>query len=199
MVQAWKVLTFTTLVAAGCGPALEQPIVRASLGANARQVAMPAPSSNRPASIARTTTAAPQPEEASQPLDSAVTGALQFSVRPVGFLYFGGEVEAGAFAREGSNYGGAYGVLGVEAGGQRAFLSLEVAAGRQWLRYDLNATDVGANVVEPRVRAQVLLNPQVSLGGMIGANAMPEERGWTAGLFLGIYSHPIDGSSRSDD
>jgi hypothetical protein len=134
----------------------------------------------------------------SDALDTAYTGNLQFSVRPVGFLYFGGEVEAGAFARVGSNYGGAYGVVGLEAGGARAWLSLEVVAGRQWLRYDLDSNDISANVVEPRVRGQLMLNPQISLGAMVGANALPEDHGWAAGLFIGFYSDPVDGSNPDD-
>lgn len=203
MVQAWKVLTFTTLatlVGVGCGPVLDRPLVRAQLGANARRIAMPAPASSRPNTVARSTQIQTQPAGAEPQLsDNAYTGNLQFSVRPVGYLYFGGEVEAGAFARQGSNYGGAYGVIGLEGGGARAWISLEVAAGRQWIRWDLESKDIGTNIVEPRVRGHLMLNPQISLGAMVGATAVPEERGWAAGLFMGFYSDPVDGSSPAID
>ena len=33
------------------------------------------------------------------------------------------------------------------------------------------------------------LSPQVTLGGLIGANAAPGENGWMAGLYFGVYSN----------
>jgi hypothetical protein len=61
-------------------------------------------------------------------------------------------------------------------------------AGRRWIRYELGADDVPHDVLEPRVRAQLFLTPQVTLGGMIGGSVMPDERGWMAGVYVGLYS-----------
>jgi hypothetical protein len=178
MVKAWKVLGLASLVGGGCiGPHHDQPMARAQFRVSSRQVELPAPASTPRA-----------------PLASSSTGALQFAVSAVRYLYVGGELEAGVFPRERSSYAGAYGVLGADAGASHAWVSVELVAGRQWLQHAPDTLAVQRRLLEPRLRAQFVLGRQVTLGAMLGANAMPDERGWTAGFFIGFYSDPVDGS-----
>ncbi len=166
---------------------------RLQLGFNTRRVVMEPPKRDLNSGvIARTNE--PGTTEAPNVSSTGVTGNAQFTMNyPRGF-YMGGEVEAGPMARSGSFFGGAYGVAGAETGSQRGSLSVELVAGRRWLRYELGAEDVASVAVEPRVRGQLWLGPQVSLGGVIGANAVPGETGWMAGIYLGIYSDDKHGS-----
>jgi hypothetical protein len=127
---------------------------------------------------------------------SGVTGSLQFTMRyPRNSLplYMGAEIEAGPL--ENSGYlGGAYGVIGGEASSGRGSLSIEVAGGRRWVRAELGADDVPSWVLEPRVRGQFALTPQVTLGGVLGADTLPGEHGWLAGVYIGVFSAALDGS-----
>jgi hypothetical protein len=105
----------------------------------------------------------------------------------------GAEIEAGPL--ENSGYlGGAYGVIGGEASSGRGSLSVEVAGGRRWVRAELGVDDVPSWVLEPRVRAQFALTPQVTLGGLLGADTLPDAHGWLAGVYVGVFSAALDGS-----
>jgi hypothetical protein len=187
MVNVWTVLTLSGLTAsAGClGAPLDQPIVRAQFGGNARRIVPP---DSAAAGVARTSAAS----DASKPLEGAYTGAMQFSLRPLRYLYIGAEFEGGVLSTPGSSFAAVYSVAGIEANTEYTGLALEVVAGRQWLRSDFFDDPVGVNAVEPRVRFQYLVDPQLAIGGMLGASALAEERGWTAGVYIGVYSHPVD-------
>lgn len=170
----------------------ERP-ARLQLGFNTRRVAMEPPKQEFAGGvIARTT----QPGETSAPVETStgVTGSAQFTMNYRRGLYLGAEAEAGPLARSGSFFGGAYGVAGAEAESTKGSLSVELIAGRRWVRYELGADDVASLALEPRVRGQLWLGPQISLGGVIGANAVPGETGWMAGVYLGIYSDDKHGS-----
>ncbi|MDX2090700.1 MAG: hypothetical protein SFX73_22775 [Kofleriaceae bacterium] len=190
MLNVLKVLSLGLVASAGCiGAPLDQPILRTQFGGNARRIATPVP-----ASVARVATSTAAKSDASAPLDNAYTGAMQFSLRPFRYLYLGAEFEAGVLSSPGSSFAAAYSVAGIEASTSGAGLAIEILYGRQWLSGDIDLDPVGITAIEPRVRFQYLLDPQVAIGGMVGASAVPEERGWMGGLYIGIYSHPADGS-----
>ncbi len=162
---------------------------RLQLGMNSRHMSVTVPEKPVGGYVSRTTTE-PDPPQAADVAGSAVTGSVQFTMQAYRGLYLGGEVEAGRFAdHEGSNFGALYGVAGAETSSRWGSLSVEAIAGRRWLRYELGAEDVGSFALEPRVRGQMWLSPQVTLGGLIGANAAPGESGWMAGVYVGVYSN----------
>jgi hypothetical protein len=182
------------MVATGCvwERNVDKRLARLQLGVNSRRLTTP--TVHKPSYALRST--APIEQEPETLTTSGVTGSLQFTMRfprntmP---LYMGAEIEAGPLANSGY-LGGAYGVIGAEATSGRGALSIEVAGGRQWVRAELNADDVPAWMVEPRLRAQLTLTPQVTVGGLLGADALADQRGFVAGLYLGFFSAPIDGS-----
>jgi hypothetical protein len=196
MVAKALVFGFAGLVATGCvwERNVDKRLARVQLGVNSRQLTTQAPA-DKPSYLARTTTPTPQPTANTQD-SSGVTGSLQFTMRyprnniPI---YMGAEVEAGPLENQGY-LGGAYGVVGAEAASGRGSLSVELSGGRRWLRAGLNEEDIPGWALEPRVRAQLALTPQITVGGMLGANALPDDRGWVAGVYVGMFSAPIDGS-----
>jgi hypothetical protein len=163
---------------------------RLQLGMNSRHLAVTPPEKPVGGYVARSTT---EPDPETTPSDvasSAITGSVQFTMQAYRFLYLGGEVEAGRLANhEGSNFGALYGVAGAETSGRYGSLSVEMIAGRRWLRYELGAEDEGSFALEPRLRGQLWLSPQVTLGGLVGANAAPGANGWMAGVYFGVYSN----------
>lgn len=195
MVAKALVFGFAGLVATGCvwERNVDKRLARVQLGVNSRQLSVQKPD-DKPSYIARTTEPVPQPSN--EQASSGVTGSLQFTMRyprnniPI---YMGAEVEAGPLENQGY-LGGAYGVVGAEAASGRGSLSVELSGGRRWLRSGLNEEDIPGWMLEPRVRAQLTLTPQVTVGGVLGANALPDERGWMAGVYIGMFSSPIDGS-----
>ncbi|MBL9020389.1 MAG: hypothetical protein JNL83_39765 [Myxococcales bacterium] len=180
---------------AGClwdKKAADKP-ARLHMGFNTRRVVTEPPKRELAGGVlARTTT----PGETDDPAiaSTGVTGSAQFTMENRRGFYLGGEVEAGPLTRSGSFFGGAYGVAGAETASERGSLSVELIAGRRWVRYELGADDVASLALEPRVRGQLWLGPQVSFGGVIGANAVPGEAGWMAGIYLGIYSDDRHGA-----
>ena len=102
----------------------------------------------------------------------------------------GVEAEGGAMSRAGSNFAGGYGVFGAESQSRLGSLAAEVVAGRRWTRQDANARDVGTNLVEPRLRAQFWLTPQLTFGAAVGAS--PMDRSWMTGLYLGVHSSALN-------
>jgi hypothetical protein len=192
-----KPLVLVALVATAGGCLWEKNLAerpaRLQLGFNTRRVVMDPPKQEvAGAVLARTT----EPGETSAPAETAsgVTGNAQFTMGYKRGFYMGGEIEAGPLTRSGSFFGGAYGVAGAETVSSKGSLSVELIAGRRWLRYELGAEDVASVALEPRVRGQLWLGPQVSLGGVVGANAVPGEQGWMAGIYLGLYSDEKHGS-----
>ena len=168
---------------------LDHRPARMQLGVNSRHLEVATPVADPlPGRLARTTAPTPTPTPET-PSSSAVTGSLQFTMGLVPHVYVGGEVEFGTLGRLGSNLGGAYGVVGAEATSSLGSLSIEAAAGPRWTRYELGSEDVRTTPVETRVRGQLWLSPQVTLGGVLGANAVPGERGWIAGIYVGVFSN----------
>lgn len=161
---------------------------RLQMGMNSRHLAVVVPEKPVGGYVSRSTTQ-PDPPASADVASSAITGSVQFTMQAYRGLYLGGEVEAGRLAdHEGSNFGALYGVAGAETSSRFGSLSVEMIAGRRWLRYELGAEDVGSFALEPRIRGQMWLSPQVTLGGLVGANAAPGENGWMAGVYFGVYS-----------
>jgi len=166
---------------------------RLHMGFNTRRVVMEPPKRDYTGGVLARTTDPGETETAGE-AKTGVTGSAQFTMAYRRGFYMGGEIEAGPLGRSGSFFGGAYGVAGAETASGRGSLSVELIAGRRWVRYELGADDVASLALEPRVRGQLWLGPQVSFGGVIGANAVPGEQGWMAGIYLGIYSDDKHGS-----
>lgn len=190
MTRAPVAVALFSIVFSGClwERNVDRRMARLQMGANARRITMPtpdAPMTSRSGTLARTTT--PTDPDPNTEGSSGVTGTMQFTMRQTKNIYAGGEIEAGPFQRPGSYFGAAYAVLGFETRSSAGSVSVEMIAGRQWLRYEHNAPDVPVTVFEPRARAQISLSDQVSLGGVIGAG-LAGDAGWMAGLYLGVYS-----------
>lgn len=172
-----------TAVGAGCAidPHKHYRPTRMQVGLHARQYAVPgaAPSNAARAAVA-------QPGGGSDAETSGVTGALQFTQTLRRFLYVGGELEAGTLSRRGSNVAGGYGVLGLEHRAAYGTVGVELVGGYRALRAELGAEDIGSLVLEPRVRGQVWMSPQLSLGATAGTNV--EDGTWMAGFFVGVHS-----------
>jgi hypothetical protein len=195
MAHTWTFVALFGTLLGGClwERNIERRQTRLQAGLNSRQIAVARPPSSPSYGGGVIARSIEPPTAPDQPLSSGVTGSLQFTLRYLRHVYVGGEIEAGPLERTGSYLGGAYGVVGTEHTSGHGSISLELVGGRRWLRYELGADDVPETVLEPRLRAQLLLKPQITLGAVIGANAMPEERGWMAGLYIGMYSLALDG------
>ena len=170
-------------VCAGC--ALSQrrrePPAHLQLGATARRFASPA---ERPVALRTSEPAVATGDR------GGMTGSLQFTVATPLHTYVGGELEGGALAARGSNLAGAYAVLGVSGTSRIGSLALELASGWRTMRYDLDTNDVGKVVAEPRVRGQLWISSQLTLGAAAGAT-LGERGTWMAGIYLGIHSDPF--------
>lgn len=119
---------------------------------------------------------------------SAVTASLQFTMRTAFHTYAGGELEEGRFAVKGSNLAGAYGVVGTDHSLGFGSLGVELVAGWRGARYFLGDVDHDELVVEPRVRGQLWISEQWTLGGSFGAR-LGGAGEWMAGLTIGVHSH----------
>lgn len=117
----------------------------------------------------------------------AYTASVHFTVAMRRFVYGGMEVEAGQLDTGGSNYAGAYGVVGAEHATRLGSIGVELAGGWRGLRFRGGIDDVHSYVAEPRVRGQLRIGEQLSLGAMAGAS-IAERGSWMAGLYLGVHS-----------
>ncbi len=156
---------------------------RLQLGMNARQYAVPPPAST---STSTSTSKAVVGESTETATEGGLTGAAQFTQTLKHFMYVGGEVEAGALGRSGSNIAGAAAVFGLEHSASYGALALEVAGGYRSIRPGLGEEEFGTLIVEPRLRGQVWISPQLTLGAAAGTNL--EDGAWMAGFYLGVHS-----------
>lgn len=116
--------------------------------------------------------------------------SAQFAMMLHSHFYLGGEVEAGELETPGSNVAGGFLVIGGEGSSHFGSLAVEVATGSRSLRYRLGAKDVVDTIVEPRVRAYLWLNSQVTLGAAAGATL--GDLGWMVGAYVGVHSNLFD-------
>ncbi len=126
------------------------------------------------------------PSQEAAPL-GAYTASTHFTVALRSLLYGGMEFEAGQLDTRGSNFGGAYGVLGAEHATRMGSIGVELAGGWRGLRYRSGMDDVHTYVAEPRVRGQLRIGAQLSLGAVAGAT-LGDRGSWMAGLYLGVHS-----------
>lgn len=121
---------------------------------------------------------------------TAVSTSMRFIGRTSFNTFVGIEGEAGTLlGHNGSNLAGAYGVVGARGELSSVRLAVETVAGQRWVRYTLDGsrTDPSTFVVEPRVRADLWLGPQVTLGAAVGAT-LGDRSVWMAGVYLGFSS-----------
>ena len=155
---------------------------RFTVGMNAQRIATP---TGDPAFTARTTDGSSAQPSASS---NAVAMSGQFTMATRDHLYLGGEVEAGRLAEPGSNLAGAYGILGAEGASRIGSLGVELATGWRGVRYSIDSDDVNDAIVQPRVRGQLWVSPQLTLGAAAGATLVGD-RSWMAGVYLGVHSN----------
>jgi hypothetical protein len=128
---------------------------------------------------------------------TAAAVAFRFTMRTRWNTYTGAEVEAGTFTHPGSNFAGAYGVFGGKAPlSLRANISAELAAGWRGMRNSVDVPDHSVGILEPRVRGELWLSPQVTLGAAIGAE-LSAQHPWMAGLYVGFHSHSFNADTPS--
>ncbi len=156
---------------------------------NARHIAPV--QAEHPGTAARTTGETTTSEVADTGGNGVTVGA-RFTMRTRWFTYLGVEAEAGALARSGSNLAGGYGVVGTRRPLRFGALSAEVAAGWRGIRDSLSAPDRSDYVLEPRVRGEMWVGRQVSLGATAGAD-LTTQGAWVAGLYLGVHSLDFGG------
>ena len=149
----------------------------AELGMNARRYTPPASSP-----VAFRTN---DPAQPAQPSGTATTATLRFT-QTFGAGYGGEEAEFGHLADSSSNVAGGYGLLGVRGASRIGGISAEIAGGWRTVRTSLDAPDISRLVAEPRVRGELWIANQVSLGAAVGASL--GEQVWMAGLYIGVHS-----------
>ena len=159
-------------------PHRERRPARFLLGANTRDLG----GNSQPAIAARE--AMPTPTEPTAL--GAATGVGQFTMAYRNLLA-GFELEAGRLEARGSNFAGAYGVLGAEHATRSGSIGVELVSGWRGVRAGSGVDDVNSIVVEPRVRGQYRIGDQVSLGGVLGAT-LGERGSWMLGVNVGFYS-----------
>lgn len=157
---------------------------RFQAGPNMRAINVPVATEPGQAKVAGRTVG--EPDGSTERL-SAVSVSLQFTMALSKHLYAGGEAEPGKLEREGSNFAGAYGILGAEHSTRLGSLGVEMATGWRGLRYEAGGAQEHRLILEPRVRGQLWIADQWTLGGAIGAR-LGMEGEWMAGLYLGVHS-----------
>lgn len=138
-------------------------------------------------------TMTPGAVDPAQDESSALTMSLRFTGKARFGTFFGVEGEVGEIVGlEGSNVAGAYGIAGARAELGRLRMGVEVAAGRRWIRYDLDGReDLTLLMAEPRVRADLWMSPRFTIGGAAGAT-IGDRAVWMAGFYIGIHSQDFD-------
>ncbi|HTL35477.1 MAG TPA: hypothetical protein VL326_20255 [Kofleriaceae bacterium] len=123
---------------------------------------------------------------------SAASVALRFMMRMRWTTYMGAEAEAGTFlGREGSNLAGAYAVFGATAPFRPGTIAAEIAGGWRGMRDRVGVPDHDVTIIEPRVRGELWLGDQFTLGATAGAE-LTSQHSWMAGIYLGVHSHTRD-------
>jgi len=159
---------------------------RLRIGTNGRRISAPA---TDPVALRSGTSETPRTAY------DALTFTGQFTLTGRS-LYVGGEAETGRLDATGSNLAGAYAIAGVQHLADYGSLAAEFAAGWRSLRFSLDNDGASTLVLEPRLRAEIWMSSQLSLGATTGAT-LGEQGGWMAGLYLGIHSH-LSGMTRVD-
>lgn len=190
-------------LAAGCvtdKPWTARP-VRLNVGVATRHLATPPPTMrdpldysnlNRTSNVARSTEPTAGAMESVDAPTTATVGAAEFTLAFKYHTYAGGAIETGTLGQSGSSIAAIYGVLGAEATNSIGAVAVELAAGWQTMRANIYSPDYDTRVLEPRVRGELWLSPQFTLGANIGGMPGGDSNGWTAGVYLGVHSNLWD-------
>lgn len=161
---------------------------RFHVGPNSRAVAVPRATPDGTTSGAARSTS-PTAEVDSEQL-AATTVSMQFTMQTPHAFYTGIEAETGRLHVPLSNVAAAYGIVGLEQDVGLGSLGAEVAAGWQSIRYKSGDAEHETMVVEPRLRGQLWIAQQWTLGATLGARLDDGgDNGWMAGAYLGVHSH----------
>lgn len=164
-----------TLSGCAIDPYRQHRPARLLLGASSRHLAStPTTVAAREAMPSSTTTAS-----------TAYTASGQFTML-YRALRAGVELETGRMDVRGSNFAGAYGVLGAEHGMGAASIGVELAGGWRGIRVASGEDNENTLIWEPRVRGSYRVGEQVSLGGVAGAT-LGERGAWMIGLNIGFH------------
>ena len=133
------------------------------------------------------------PDDPALDAGTAVTTSLRFTGKTRWNTFLGVEAETGKLLGiQRSNIAGAYGVAGIRSDLGRLRIAAELVAGRRWVRYEvLHAADASVLMAEPRVRGDLWLAPQVTIGGAVGAT-IGDRSVWMAGIYIGLHSFEFD-------
>jgi hypothetical protein len=170
-------LLAVSLVGCAFDPGRERRPARFLVGANSRGLG-----DSAQAAIAKRESA---PAGDTVAAGTAHTASGQFTMG-YGRVLAGVELETGVLDVRGSQFAGAYGVLGAEHASRSGSIGVEMVSGWRGLRYR-GMEDDNTIVVEPRVRAQYRFGSQVSVGGVLGAT-LGDEGSWMVGLNVGFHS-----------
>jgi hypothetical protein len=120
---------------------------------------------------------------------TAVSSSIRFTGRTRWNTFLGVEAEAGALVGYSmSNLAGAYGIAGAHQDFSRLRLGVEVVGGRRWVRYGGGYdSDPSTWIAEPRVRADLWLGSQATIGAAAGAT-LSDHHVWMAGVYVGVCS-----------
>ncbi len=142
--------------------------------------------------VAFRTTTDPSPDPSLEG-GNGMTMSLRFTGRTRYNTYLGVEGEAGKMiGLSESNIAGAYGVAGARGQLGRLRLAAELVAGKRWVRYEFGArSDPSAMIMEPRVRGDLWVASQFSIGGAVGST-LSDRAVWMAGLYITFHSNPFD-------
>jgi hypothetical protein len=163
---------------------------RFHVGPNTRAVSVPTPvEDSGPTGGAAKSASSSSADPVEQQL-SANSIALQFTMATAYPLYTGIEAETGRLSLPGSNLAAAYAVVGLEQRLGFGAVGAELAAGWQGVRYNSGDEDHDTLVAEPRLRGQVWIAEQWTLGATFGARiAGGQKDDWMGGAYLGVHSH----------
>ncbi|HUQ08133.1 MAG TPA: hypothetical protein VM261_36810 [Kofleriaceae bacterium] len=160
---------------------------RFHVGPNTRAVSVPTAAPGGATSGAARTTS-PTPQGDTEQL-AASTVSLQFTMQTPHAFYTGIEAETGRLHVPLSNVAAAYGVVGLEQDIGLGSLGAEIAAGWQSIRYKSGDAEHETIVVEPRLRGQLWIAEQWTVGATMGARLDDDgDNGWMAGAYLGVHS-----------
>lgn len=162
---------------------------RFHIGPNTRALSVP----TAPAPDARPAGGAPRsatsPEPGVQQL-SATAVAMQFTMATAYPLYTGIELETGRLDLPSSNFAAAYAVVGLDQDLGFGAIGAELASGWQSVRYHSGDAEHETLVAEPRLRGQLWIAEQWTLGATLGVRlAGDRDDDWMAGAYLGVHSH----------
>lgn len=180
-----RTLALALLGCAAASPAVadsREPPVHFEMGLNTRRFS--ASDSGRVA----LRTVSGSPVESGEPGGTGVTVSLRFTKWLRYGLYGGFEAETGSLMEGGSNFAGAYGLVGARGHLGPLAVYVEGAPGRRWVRYEMSGKNYQAYLLETRVRAETWLSSRFTFGGAIGATVTGDVRVWMAGVYVGVHS-----------